>query len=300
MLRYQSIFNTGMVSMILFDEKGYIYDVNDRILNVFKTNKEAVLAKHLSLSDITGMPNLIRDDFELFYATMLLTKTDRRKDLGGFVWKEKAYYEFQVIPVFDDEGKRIGFFGTGREVTEVAHSYKQLLQNIKQLEKMNAEVSNYIKNIDYVLTVGGVSMIKYDVNTHILSVYSEINHEKYTFTQTRIATFISEESKKKAQRLLNKMDGRTSDTIQDDLKTAIHKKGGIPLHLIFNLFPSYENGEVKEYFGMCRDISDIKALEEKAGPRDTQSPGGGSGEERLPPQHEPRDTYTSNLSSRIR
>ena len=262
MLRYQSIFNTGMVSMILFDEKGYIYDVNDRILNVFKTNKEAVLAKHLSLSDVTGMPNLIRDDFELFYATMLLTKTDRRKDLRGFVWKDQAYYELQIIPVYD-EGKRIGFFGTGREVTEVAHSYRQLQQNIKELEKMNIEVTNYIKNIDYVLTVGGISMIKYDVNTHILSVYSEINHEKYTFTQTRIATFISEESKKKALRLLNKMDGRTKDTIQDDLKTAIHKKGGIPLHLIFNLFPSYENGEVKEYFGMCRDISDIKALEEK-------------------------------------
>ena len=263
MLRYQTIFNTGMVSMILFDENGYIKDVNERILKVFKTSKTPVIAKHLSISDITGMPNLITDDFEMFYATMLLTNTDKRKDLGGFVWKEKAYYEFQVIPVFDDKGKRIGFFGTGREVTEVAHSYKQLLQNIKQLEKMNAEVSNYIKNIDYVLTVGGVSMVKYNVSTHILTVYSEINHEKYALTQTRLASFISEESKKKALRILNKMDGMTSDTIQEDLKTVIHKKSGVPLHLQFHFFPSYENGKIKEYFGMCRDISDIKALEEK-------------------------------------
>ena len=37
----------------------------------------------------------------------------------------------------------------------------------------------------------------------------------------------------------------------------------MPLHLQLNFVPTYKDGEIVEYFGLLRDISDIKAVEEK-------------------------------------
>ena len=263
MLRYQSLFNSAMVDMVYYDADGFITDMNSKSLEVVGGDIETIRKKHISLSDVLGIENLDLDDFEFFYATQIFNGPDDERTLNKMLKRKKLYYEIQVMPIRDTNGKRIGFFGSGRNVTEVAHSYRKLQENTNELQKAQDEVTSYVHNIDYVLTAGGISLAKYHLDTHTLTVFSEINHEKYSLTQTRALAFIDPSSEKQALRILNKMDNKQPDSLRAEIKTCIRRKDHVTLHLQFNFVPTYKDGQIVEYFGLIRDISDIKAVEEK-------------------------------------
>ena len=63
--------------------------------------------------------------------------------------------------------------------------------------------------------------------------------------------------------LLNKMDNKQPGSLRAEIKTCIRRKDHVTLHLQFNFVPTYKDGQIVEYFGLIRDISDIKAVEEK-------------------------------------
>ena len=264
MLRYQSLFNSALVDMVYYDADGYISDMNTKALSVIGVDNEEIRRRKISLRDVLGMKDLDIDKFEYFYATQLYKSTNDNRALNKMLGKDKLYYELQVMPIYDKFGSRIGFFGTGRDVTESANSYRKLKENSKKLQIVKDNVSTYVHNIDYVLSVGGISLVNYRLDTHTLTVYSEIGHEKYSLTQTRALAFVDSSSEKQALRVLKKMDNRQTGSIIVDVKTCIRRrKDRLPLHLQFNFVPTIVDGEITEYFGLIRDISEIKAVEEK-------------------------------------
>lgn len=264
MLRYQSLFNSALVDMVYYDADGYISDMNTKSLSVIGVDNEEIRRRKISLRDVLGMKDLDLDKFEYFYATQLYKSPNDNRTLNKFLGKDQLYYELQVMPIYDKFGSRIGFFGTGRNVTESANSYRKLKENSKKLQIVKDDVSTYVHNIDYVLSVGGMSLVNYRLDTHTLTVYSEIGHEKYSLTQTRALAFVDSSSEKQALRVLNKMDNRQTGSIIVDVKTCIRRrKDRLPLHLQLNFVPTIVDGEITEYFGLIRDISEIKAVEEK-------------------------------------
>ena len=264
MLRYQSLFNSALVDMVYYDADGYISDMNTKALSLIGVDNEEIRRRKISLRDVLGMKDLDIDKFEYFYATQLYKSPNDNRALNKVLGKDKLYYELQVMPIYDKFGSRIGFFGTGRNVTESANSYRKLKENSKKLQIVKDDVSTYVHNIDYVLSVGGISLVNYRLDTHTLTVYSEIGHEKYSLTQTRALAFVDSSSEKQALRVLNKMDNRQTGSIIVDVKTCIRRrKDRLPLHLQFNFVPTIVDGEITEYFGLIRDISEIKAVEEK-------------------------------------
>ena len=264
MLRYQSLFNSALVDMVYYDADGYISDMNTKALSLIGVDNEEIRRRKISLRDVLGMKDLDIDKFEYFYATQLYKSPNDNRALNKVLGKDKLYYELQVMPIYDKFGSRIGFFGTGRNVTESANSYRKLKENSKKLQIVKDNVSTYVHNIDYVLSVGGMSLVNYRLDTHTLTVYSEIGHEKYSLTQTRALAFVDSSSEKQALRVLNKMDNRQTGSIIVDVKTCIRRrKDRLPLHLQLNFVPTIVDGEITEYFGLIRDISEIKAVEEK-------------------------------------
>ena len=264
MLRYQSLFNSALVDMVYYDADGYISDMNTKSLSVIGVDNEEIRRRKISLRDVLGMKDLDIDKFEYFYATQLYKSPNDNRTLNKVLGKDQLYYELQVMPIYDKFGNRIGFFGTGRNVTESANSYRKLKENSKELQIVKDDVSTYVHNIDYVLSVGGISLVNYRLDTHTLTVYSEIGHEKYSLTQTRALAFVDSSSEKQALRVLNKMDNRQTGSIIVDVKTCIRRrKDRLPLHLQLNFVPTIVDGEITEYFGLIRDISEIKAVEEK-------------------------------------
>ena len=262
MLRYQAIFQTAMIDMVFYDENGIIQDINQKALGALGLDIETIRNMKISINNVLGM-DVNLEQFELMYMTQLSDASDNRA-LNKVLKRKKIYYELQLLPIHDVNGKLIGIFGTGRDVTEIADSYQNHKKNALALQEANNEITEYIRNIDYVLTVGSIRIVKYDLETHLLTIFSEANRVEYSLTQTRLMNLVDERSKKKVERILNSMDNQTSGTVQADVKTAIHGRNNKILHLQFNFIPYHDkNGKVKEYFGMCRDISELKDMEER-------------------------------------
>ena len=262
LLRYQAIFNTVMVDMVAYDAQGYIVDMNQKALTALGVDLQVIKDKRISIKEVVGDPDLDVEHFEHMYVTQIYKGEDERP-LHGMLKRDKLYYELQLTPVRDADGKLLAIFGTGRNVTEMADSYHHLLQDIQELQKANDEVSEYIQNIDYVLKVGGIKMVKYNLTTHTLTLFNEANNASLSLTQTRMLNLVNPKWKRSTERILNNMDNKTDTRVQLDVRTTLRRKGE-PLHLQFHFIPFYDDkGQLKEYFGMCRDISELKAIEDK-------------------------------------
>ena len=262
LLRYQAIFNSVMVDMVAYDSEGYIVDINQKALSALGADMQVIKDMKISIKDVLGEPDLDVEHFERMYMTQIYQGEDGRP-LHKMLKRSKLYYELQLTPVRDAEGKLLAIFGTGRNVTEMAESYQHVLQDIEELQKANDEVSTYIQNIDYVLKVGGIKMVKYDLTTHTLTLFNEANSALLSLTQTRMLNLIDPKWKKSTERILNNMDNKTATRVHTDVKTTIRRQGH-PLHLQFHFIPFHdEKGNLKEYFGMCRDISELKAIEDQ-------------------------------------
>lgn len=262
MLRYQSIFESSMIDAVAYDENGVIIGMNQKAMSAFKGNFDKVLESRVTLKEVLGKDDVDTANIDYTYLTQIFNGPDDRA-LNKFLQRPELLYELQLVPVRDDEGKLQAVYGTGRDVTEVAKTYNQLRQNVARLEQANDEMQTYIRNIDFVLQHGGVRMTDYSPDTHMLVIYSQIGHEQYRFTQTRCLSLLDDESKKVAQRGLNAMDNRSRQPIDTTLKTTLRVKDGNPLYLHLSFIPVIgTDGEVTSYFGMCRDISELMAMEE--------------------------------------
>jgi signal transduction histidine kinase/ABC-type amino acid transport substrate-binding protein len=263
MLRYQSIFNSAMVDTIVYDSNGYMYDMNEKANSVFPGGKEAALKNHVNLRDVLGA-ELSLDSLEPTYFTRLYEVGRDNRVFNPEIHKRYMFYELQLMPLRDNQGHLLDVFGTGRDVTEVVKSYQRLQHNLELQEHANEEMNNYFRNINYVLQNGGVRMARYSPDTHTLLIYTNVGHEQSELTQTRALALTADDSKRQAQRMLNSMDNRTLQPQKASFNTLIRIKNGKRLSILMSFIPVLDDrGNVKEYFGACRDISEIKATEDQ-------------------------------------
>ena len=264
MMRYQAIFNSAMIDMVVYDSNGIIIDMNDKALQALQMSREALVKERITIQRVLGMDDINLETFEAMHITQIFSPDDDRA-LAMHMRRSHMFYELKFVPVRDNQGRLLNIFGTGRDVTEVAMSYRQIKQNARELERSNDEINNYIRNIDYVLRVGGIRMARYNPEIHMLTIYSDASNVEFTLTQTRALGFADDSSRRRALSIIKSMDSLTAKPIHADIKTTLRRPGGGGrLHLQMHFIPIHdEHGELKEYFGMCRDISDIKNIEEK-------------------------------------
>jgi PAS domain S-box-containing protein len=135
--------------------------------------------------------------------------------------------------------------------------------NTMLLQKANDEVSSYIRNTNFVLHNSGVRMVDYSPKTHTLTIYRGIRQHEYELTQTRCLALTHDESKRVTQRILNTMDNLSRSALNATVHTTLRSKNGQPLYLYLSFIPIINSeGDIESYFGMCRDISEIKATEQ--------------------------------------
>ena len=264
MLRYRYIFNTAMIDTISYNEYGIIDDMNEKSAKAIPGGVQSVVNAHVSVQSVLGAPEMSLDDLDYTYVTQIYKSPDDPRPLNQFLKRDKLYYELQLVPIRDNNGQLLAICGTGRDVTEIAKSYSRLQKNIVQLQEATDELQNYMRNIDYIMQNGGIRIVRYSPDTHTLLIFSEIEHVQYRLTQTRLLSLTHEDSKKTAQRILKNMDNLTGQSVKAVIRSTLRIKGGKQLYLYFSFVPVYDDdGHVTDYFGMCRDISDIKATEEQ-------------------------------------
>jgi len=267
MLRYKTVFNNSLVDIVAYDKNGIITDMNQKARRAFPEGLNSILKARISLADVLGKDLENIEQMEYTYVTQLLRWPGDERALSRLLKRDKMSYELQMLPLRDEEGRLLAVYGTGRNVTEIANSYKSLQENIRQLQNANENLDKYIRNIDFVLKNGGVRVVTYSLDTHTITIFSEVEKPQLTLTPMRALMLTSDESKRVALQGFNSMDSRTRSTIEVSVKTLLRHKGGAldcPLCLFLSMVPTFdEQGQVNGYFGMCRDQSELKATEER-------------------------------------
>lgn len=260
--RYKSVFETAMVDMVYYNQDGYISNINKRAMRTFRMTKEQAVKAHIHLSQIIGDDGVDLSTFENYHVTRVMNTYNQfipEKEPGN----KKIYYELQLVAVRDKCQKLLGVYGTGMEVTDFVRNWRQQKENIQQLRCANQEMEAFVRDIDYVMKVGGVRIINYSPQTHTLTFFNEINVSQHTMTQSRCIALVADSSKKLALRLLSQMDNFSTAPIECEILTNIHLHGN-PISLQVSLIPLYDSaGRVTSYFGMCRDITEIKITEQQ-------------------------------------
>lgn len=267
MLRYKMVFNNSMVDIVAYNGDGVIIDMNEKARRAFPNGLDSILEAKISLSDVLGSDLEDIEQMEYTYVTQLLRWPGDERALSRLLKREKMNYELQLLPLRDAAGRLQSVFGTGRNVTELADSYRSLQENIAQLQQANENLSKYIRNIDYVMKNGGVRVVIYSLDTHTMTIFSEVGKPQLTLTSTRALTLVSDESKRVALQGFRNMDSRTRSTVEASVKTVLRHRDAersFPLCFYLSLVPTYDaSGQVNGYFGMCRDQSELKATEER-------------------------------------
>ena len=265
-LRYWAIFNTPMVGILQFDKNGRLSNLNQKACDIYECNRDEIVAEHPTMQTLFDV-DVRLEDIDKFHATQIIdfdkiSASQRR--VPSIKRKGKLYVEYRFISVFDENQELLGFFAICSDVTYIAHSLQRQDESILHLKEVKAKEEEYIKTINDFIRNGKTRMASYSPATHMLTIYEGTEKVQMTLTQTRIMTLIDSRMSIKAMRLISNMDSHINAPISGDIRTTLRIRGGCILHVYIHLLPQIgKNGEVKEYLGILREISEQKAAEQQ-------------------------------------
>ena len=266
--RYWAIFNTPLVGILVFDKDGIITDLNDRACEMFECNREAILQERVTFSDLLDTePGLTLPEADNYYATQVVTPARipaEQRRTKSVKRKEKLFNEFRLITVYDEDNVPTRLFAICHDVTYLESSIEHERQTIQKEHEVESILKRYVKVINHLLAHSDLRMVRYSPSEHTVTINDRLDHVQHALTQTRCMTLIDSSMQIKAMRLLSEMDARTNKTFSTDIRTKLRARGSqYILHLEFHLEPVFdEKGSITEYFGICRDISELKSIEQ--------------------------------------
>ena len=247
-LRYWSIFYTPILGIILFNKDGRLVNINPKACDIFGCNADEIIEKGV---DIHLMFNIDMQDLE---------------DVNGYQGTQTVGHdmitEFRLMTIHDDAGEMLGVFAFCRDITMSVSSKDLEQEGQKKIDALRDEQRQYTEMLNAAISDTDIRQVTYSPGSHTLTIYRGTGIIQHALTQTRCMTLVDEQSQRQVLRLLTDMDDYEDKVIEYNIRTTLRSTGGRPLILYFRLEPSHDNdGKVKEYHGMLRDMSEMDWIE---------------------------------------
>lgn len=258
-LKFHSIFNTVNVDMALYDSKGKLIDINAKGCETLGS-KESLIERGVSIQSV--MPGINMEKPEMVYASSILKrkKTDEQGYRTSIMPDDTYFYELMVLPMYHND-KLLGFFTTGRDVTEFANNIHKEREKTKLIRKGMEQQYEYVKSISYALETSHIWLLNYYPDTRLAEITYDLRKPKLQLSQLRCMEMIDKYDRQEAANLVKKMDRRKIKTFYTKFKTIFRDEGRKDMYVQVNGVPIYdENGNVAYYFGLCRNISKMEEI----------------------------------------
>ena len=269
LIRYHTIFNSSMLDMMYYDNKGVLRDINERACKAFGVkSREQVLDGSFLLKNNPFYNQLTLDDMENSLTGSIMNFEEYRKDkiyhVDEFGLSGKMYYESTINPIRNEEGELEGVYMSGRDISEMVNSFHRQQASLKKLQQGTDSIKQYIANIDYALSVSGVQMVNYYPRAYTFEIINRESHRKIHMSQLRCIRLATPRFRRTVNSALNRMDHLTKRGIVQAIEIEIRDKKGRQIWLLFNMVPMLnDKGEVERYFGTYRDITDMVETEQQ-------------------------------------
>jgi PAS domain S-box-containing protein len=265
-MRFWAVFNTPIIGIMLFDRNGILIDINNRACDMFGCIREEILAERVPLHHVLDTGHLDLHNVDGFSSTQFvnldLIPASQRKvhsiHRGGLLCNE-----FSLLTVDDGHGELTGIFAICKDVTERRTDADMERRMQAELVTLRSVLTEYERNIGSLLHESDIRLATYSPDSHMLTIYRTATVVQHALTQTRCMSLVDERSQRIAMRALSDMDERADHEIDINLRTTL-RIHGLQLIIHFSLTPVRDDsGRVVEYFGLCRDISELRNVEQQ-------------------------------------
>ena len=269
LIRYHTIFNSSMLDMLYYDNKGVLKDINERACKTFGVkSREQVLDGCFLLKNNPFYNQMALDEMENSHTGSIVNFDDYRKEeiyrVDELGLNGRMYYESAINPIHNEEGELEGVYMSGHDISEMVNSFHRQQAGLKKLQQGTDSIKQYIANIDYALSVSGVQMVNYYPHSYTFELINRETHTKINMSQLRCIRLATPRFRRTVNITLNRMDHLTKHGIVQAIEIEIHDKKGRQIWLEFNMVPMLDaNGEVERYFGTYRDITDMVETEQR-------------------------------------
>ena len=269
LLRYHTVFNSSLIDVVYYDGQGVLRDINERACKAFGvSDRNFVLQNEFLLKnnpifadvDIETMNNIRTSSIVNFQ-----NYEDPIYHLDEFgLTNKKMYYDSTINPIRDANGKLVGVYMAGRDITEMVESYHRQKEGAEKLHKINESIKSYISNINYALRITNIRMVNYYPKSFTLEMSDNITQSQMKLSQLRCIRLATPRFRRTVSSVLNRMDHLSPYNIGVTIETEIRDKKGRQIWMLFNMVPMVgDSGKVERYYGLCREMTDMVEMENR-------------------------------------
>lgn len=254
--KYKKMFDTNLVAMSFYDANGTLLGLNSKMRELYQIdNKTEHYFRDIQLF---STPNL--KDVYLPGSREIMHVCQHMNDPQiGF----DKYIEFRINPVMDDDDRIVYYIVTNRDVTAERNMYMKQREHDKKLHSVNEAVKRYEQQLTYLLTESQMYIWSYKPTENAINMSRTSGQPEFSETIEEYLETISAPVRRHAmveiQRVIE--GGKPYNTILPFDHTLFDKEptwysiSGVP---IFN-----KEGQLTEYFGLSRNITDLMNAQEK-------------------------------------
>ena len=253
--KYKLLFDTNILAMAFYDKNGHLLESNQKMRQLSITGKGNEQYFHeTNLFDLPGFKDINgHTSREPFHASTHLQMKNINLD---------RYVENRLVPLFDDDDQLLFYIVTSRDVTVERQLYMQLREHEHQLVKANEAIRRYDRQLSYLLEECKIFIWRYDPKTDIINISYKPHMAEYTMSLNEFMEGVPKESRAAGIIKLREFIAKKKpfSTIYQYCYKPLRNEvswftvGGMPT---FD-----ENGQLKEFFGMARDITQIMEAQE--------------------------------------
>lgn len=266
LLRFRTIFETAMAQMAYYDKDGIMTDINDSACQTFGiVDKNEFLKSRMHISQVPVFHHLQDDVIDEIWVSSIVDFDDlrRRGELSEF-WTRKGvvYYEFTIMPIYDNNGQLQCIVSAGRDITEIATQMNRERRRSKRIETASGELKKYVENINYALEVSDTQLSNYDINTKKMEVTYDMHKPKLELSQLQCVHMVDASQTRTAANIMLRMDKKRMKKYKARFKTRMRDQHRDNIYYELNAVPMTSNdGTINHYFCLCRNITKLVETE---------------------------------------
>lgn len=268
LLRFRTVFDTAMAQMAFYDKDGIMTDINDSACETFGiVDKEGFLKSKMHISQVPVFHHMKEQIIDELWVSSIVDFDDlRRKGQLSEYWTRKGvvYYEFTIMPVYDDNGDLVCIVSAGRDITEMAKQMNIERRRSKRIEAASAEMKRYTENINTALEVSNTLLANYNIETKTMEVTYDMHKPKLKLSQLQCVHMVDASQTRKAASMMLRMDKTKIGKFKIRLKTRERDKERKNIYYELNAVPmKADGGKISHYFCLCRNISKLVETEKR-------------------------------------
>lgn len=255
--KYDSLFNTPMMAMAIYDKDGWPLAINEPM-------------KHLCGYDNSDNErywnSLCMFDIPLFRTAY--TKDDR-DDLIVCQHMEypemgiDRYLEFHVHPVTNSRDEVTNYICSAIDITDEHKRVHQIYEQERRIRRANEQINKYERQLQYLLERGNMYVWRSDETTRMLHFTRSLRHTEFSETYDEYLARMSDEERRKTVEYWNATTA--SNQMQRMTQHFTRRRNGDGEQWCLSVgFPITDaDGRVSGHFGLLRDITDLMKAQQQ-------------------------------------